>query len=610
MCGIAGYIGKNQIDRKKIDILSRSMKNRGPDNFSYFHKVCNDNSNIYLFHSRLSIIDLEERSNQPFKIGNFVLIFNGEIYNYLELRNNLISEGYIFKTNSDTEVLLQYYIKYGKDCVQYFEGMWTFAILNTETNDIFLSRDRFGEKPLYIYEDNNGFYFFSETKYLKSILKNKIEINPLQIGNYLNNGYKSLNKKNQTFYKNILKIESGSNILINYKKELKKETFFNPKYQPNNKLSLQDCIEQVRALLIDSMKFRIRSDVPLAFCLSGGIDSSSLVSIASKKLNCEFKTFSILDSDERYNEKDNMDATVKDLSCNHEYIYLSHDDVISNLQKLINYHDAPVATISYYIQSLLYKEVSKQGFKVSISGTAADEIFTGYYDHFLFHLNQIKHSNHFKKNLEYWKKYIYNYVRNPLLKNPDSFIENPKFREHIYDKSELLENYLINIKKDNFFEKNFSEDILRNRMLNELFYETTPLILNEDDLNAMFFSIENRSPYLDKNLFEFSLQIPSEYLIQNGYGKYILRESMKNILNDHVRLDRRKRGFNASINSMINFSDNKIKEYLLDKNSKIFDYINLKKIEKLFYLDVIPNHYSKFLFSFINAKIFLDTEVI
>ncbi len=610
MCGIAGYIGKNQIDRKKIDILSRSMKNRGPDNFSYFHKVCNDNSNIYLFHSRLSIIDLEERSNQPFKIGNFVLIFNGEIYNYLELRNNLISEGYIFKTNSDTEVLLQYYIKYGKDCVQYFEGMWTFAILNTETNDIFLSRDRFGEKPLYIYEDNNGFYFFSETKYLKSILKNKIEINPLQIGNYLNNGYKSLNKKNQTFYKNILKIESGSNILINYKKELKKETFFNPKYQPNNKLSLQDCIEQVRALLIDSMKLRIRSDVPLAFCLSGGIDSSSLVSIASKKLNCEFKTFSILDSDERYNEKDNMDATVKDLSCKHEYIYLSHDDVISNLQKLINYHDAPVATISYYIQSLLYKEVSKQGFKVSISGTAADEIFTGYYDHFLFHLNQIKHSNHFKKNLEYWKKYIYNYVRNPLLKNPDSFIENPKFREHIYDKSELLENYLINIKKDNFFEKNFSEDILRNRMLNELFYETTPLILNEDDLNAMFFSIENRSPYLDKNLFEFSLQIPSEYLIQNGYGKYILRESMKNILNDHVRLDRRKRGFNASINSMINFNDNKIKEYLLDKNSKIFDYINLKKIEKLFYLDVIPNHYSKFLFSFINAKIFLDTEVI
>ena len=165
--------------------------------------------------------------------------------------------------------------------------MWTFAILNTETNDIFLSRDRFGEKPLYIYEDNNGFYFFSETKYLKSILKNKIEINPLQIGNYLNNGYKSLNKKNQTFYKNILKIESGSNILINYKKELKKETFFNPKYQPNNKLSLQDCIEQVRALLIDSMKFRIRSDVPLAFCLSGGIDSSSLVSVRSIKLGTQ-----------------------------------------------------------------------------------------------------------------------------------------------------------------------------------------------------------------------------------------------------------------------------------------------------------------------------------
>ena len=205
MCGIAGYIGKNEIDRIKIDSLKKSMRNRGPDNFSFFNKKTNSNLNVYFFHSRLSIIDLEERSNQPFKIGKYILIFNGEIYNYIELKKKLISEGINFKTNSDTEVLLQYYIKFGKDCVNYFEGMWAFAILDTESNDIFLSRDRFGEKPFYTYSTNEGFYFFSEIKYLKKILNKSLEINPIQIGNYLNNGYKSLNKKNQTFYNNIFK---------------------------------------------------------------------------------------------------------------------------------------------------------------------------------------------------------------------------------------------------------------------------------------------------------------------------------------------------------------------------------------------------------------------
>ena len=197
MCGIAGYLGKKIIDKNLIISMHNVMNNRGPDNFSYFTKTTSQNMHVCLIHSRLAIIDLEARSNQPFRIGNNIIIFNGEIYNYLELRNRLIEKGLKFETNSDTEVLLQYYNYYGSSCVNFFEGMWAFAIFNIEKNELLISRDRFGEKPIYIYKSAEGFYFASEIKFIEKLSNPKFNINYKQIGNYLNNGYKSLNK-NQT----------------------------------------------------------------------------------------------------------------------------------------------------------------------------------------------------------------------------------------------------------------------------------------------------------------------------------------------------------------------------------------------------------------------------
>ena len=152
MCGIAGYFGTKNINDENINSLKNLMQNRGPDNFAFFKKTLSNNNHICFVHSRLSIIDLEERSNQPFIIGDYIVIFNGEIYNYIELRERLSNKGYKFKTSSDTEVLLQYYILYGENCVDHFEGMWAFAIFNSLKNELFLSRDRFGEKPLYLHK--------------------------------------------------------------------------------------------------------------------------------------------------------------------------------------------------------------------------------------------------------------------------------------------------------------------------------------------------------------------------------------------------------------------------------------------------------------------------
>jgi asparagine synthase (glutamine-hydrolysing) len=353
----------------------------------------------------------------------------------------------------------------------------------------------------------------------------------------------------------------------------------------------------------------MRSDVPLAFCLSGGVDSSSLASIAVKEFNCKIKTFSIIDTDSRYNEISNINTTIKDLGCDSELIELSKENFLENLKDLIKYHDGPVPTITQYIHSLLTSSINKNEYKVAISGTAADEIFTGYYDHFLLHLYSIKESESYQKNLSYWKEHILNFVQNPYFKDPNLYIKNPKFRDHIYDRSKEISQFLCKPYSNNFDEKIFTKNLFSNRRLNELFYENTPLILNEEDLNSMKYSVENRSPFLDKKLVEFAFSIPEDFLIQKGYGKYILRESLKGILNEKVRFDRLKKGFNASINSLIDFEDKEVRNFLLNPSSPIFELVKREKIAKLFINKFIPNYQSKFIFNFISAKIFLDQTI-
>ena len=359
---------------------------------------------------------------------------------------------------------------------------------------------------------------------------------------------------------------------------------------------------------MESVRIRLRADVPMAFCLSGGVDSASLVSIAANHFNYDVASFSIIDNDERYNEYDNIKATVEHTGCRCTYVELSYDNVLPRLQKLIAYHNAPVATISYFVHSMLSEKIAENGYRVAFSGTSADEVFTGYYDHFLLHLDSVRNIQEYPKYLDDWQTHLLPFVRSPILRNPHLYREDPDSRVHVFDNSDEFRTYLKVPFNEQFQEESFTENLLRNRMMNELFHEATPLILHEDDLNSMCYSVENRSPYLDSKLFDFVYSVPNEYLIQNGYGKYLLRESMKGILNDQVRLDRRKRGFNASINSLFDFSDNETRAFFLDGNSSIFDLIDKGKVERLLDVNPAPNHYSKFLFSFINAKIFLESN--
>ena len=336
MCGISGFFGNKKLDRSKLISTLNQMKFRGPDHQSYKHYNV-ANKKLYLLHSRLSIIDLEPRSNQPFEIDGFVLVFNGEIYNYLDIKKNLIKKGLKFKTESDTEVLLKSYITYGTKCVEYFEGMWSFAIFDKKKNLLFVSRDRFGEKPLFYLIKNNNFYFGSEIKFIKSLLSENLIVNHSKLRNFLNYGYKFLKKDNDLFFKDIQELKPGCNIIFS-SNNFKIEKYWKPKIKIDKKLSKTEIIENSKILLIDAVKKTTRSDVPIAFTLSGGVDSASLVSIASKILNLKFKTYSIIDDDKRYDERKNINKVVNDLKCNNIKVKLKYKNNLKSLEEIISYN--------------------------------------------------------------------------------------------------------------------------------------------------------------------------------------------------------------------------------------------------------------------------------
>ena len=318
MCGIAGYIGDQKVESSVVTKTLTLMKNRGPD-YKNFYQTEINKSQILLLHSRLSIIDLESRSNQPFFKDDLVIVFNGEIYNYLELKKELINLGCNFFTNSDTEVIIESYRKFGENCIKNFEGMWSFVLLDLKEKKIFMSRDRFGEKPFYYHHKQKNIFFGSEPKYIFSLLGRKLKVNYKKLSEYMVLGYRSIFKERGSFYENLHELDPGTNLILDFELNKEKKKYWQLKFQPM-KLSEKDVYEESKRLIERSMNLRIRSDVPIAFCLSGGIDSSSLAAITSISLNKKVHTFSVIDSDPRYNEKKEIEEITNHLGCKNTLI--------------------------------------------------------------------------------------------------------------------------------------------------------------------------------------------------------------------------------------------------------------------------------------------------
>jgi len=606
MCGIAGYIGTQPLERDRIDHCLQHMGRRGPDAKSDRHWTHATGRHTYLLHSRLSIIDLDPRSNQPLQVGSQWIAFNGELYNYLEVKSELQSRGRSFSTTSDTEVLLTAIDELGWNVLDRCEGMWAFAVYNEADGTLVLCRDRFGEKPLYLYQDATGLYFGSEIKFLQALVGQRFEINDDHLCRYVINGYKAIYKQPHSFFKGVSEVPSASFCRIDQAGNLETACYWQPQFTPIDTMTYDEAVESARAALIEAVKIRLRADVPIAFCMSGGVDSNALISIAKRIFDYDVQGFTIVNTDARYEEQDLVDYAVAELGLRHTAIPVNPQDFLPKLRSLVRYHDAPVYTITYYAHWLLMESVAAQGYRISVSGTAADEMFTGYYDHHLAYLYEVRQDTELHtQSLENWYTHISPIVRNRYLKNPNLFIEDPGFRGHIFLDADEFAGYFIHPWQEDFAETMFTDSLLRNRTMNELFHEATPVIVHEDDLNAMYFSIENRSPFLDRNLFDICHRIPCRHLIRDGKAKSVLRDAMRGIVPDRILDSRRKVGFNAPIFDFLDVHDPEVKGYLLD-DSPIFDRIQKSKIEQLLAKPDLPNSESKFLFYFLNSKIFLE----
>ena len=580
------------------------MRHRGPDDqqFRTFHG--SQGRHTTLLHSRLEIIDLDPRANQPMESHGLWLAFNGEIYNYREVRATLEGKGVLFRTTSDTEVLLEGIRVMGWAVLDLLEGMWAFALYNSQSGRLSLCRDRFGEKPLSILRTEKGIFFGSEAAFLEALSGQALKPNRNHLARFLVNGYKSLYKTSETFFEGVEEIPARSLVHFDDDGSVTQENYWKPALAVDPTLDFDEAVDGARERLLHSLDLRLRSDVPLAFSLSGGVDSVALASIARRELGADVHGFTIMNSDPRYEERALVELVVKKLGIRQTSIELDTHDFLPRLKEMIRHRSAPIYTITYYVQWLLMQEVAREDYRVVVGGAGADEIFSGYYDHHLLYIAALEPAER-QAAINNWTRQLKPFVRNPFLQDPERFVAMPEFRDHIYLESDRFANYLAGSFAEPFKEIDYHPVPLRNRMLNELFHESVPVIMHEEDINAMSFSIENRSPYLDRNLMEFTSRIPSSLLVKNGIAKAVLRESVRGIAPDAILDNPRKVGFNAPISDLLNLEDPGVRAELLE-DSPVFDLVRRSAVEELLGNRELRNSESKFLFSFLGTKIFLD----
>lgn len=594
MCGIIGIKSSRANDYSdSIFDLMKTFDYRGPDDSGVW-----TSDEIILGHRRLSIIDPTPDGHQPMinaDNGN-VIVFNGEIYNYIEIKNDLQKAGLTFNTNTDTEVILKAYDKYGTDCLSHFNGMFSFCIYDRSSGILFLARDRLGVKPLYYYHSKNEFIFSSEIKAIKKH-RNDLTNNTCLIDSYMSYGYVP---GENTLLSGVKRILPGHCAILDTNNILSIKQYWNIPHQSVIDYGEEYYLEKINDLLVDSLSLRLRSDVPLGVFLSGGLDSSAVVALLSEKIQSRLKTFSVsFDFGEKYDESKYADLVSKRFNTEHHKIVISPDDFMKFIPKYISYMDEPVteaAAISLnYVSKLASKHV-----KVVLSGEGSDEIFAGY-DLYKYMLVIEKIRTLFgNKNTNYIYK-LFSSLLN----------ENRKLLKYLKLASIPLEKRYNGISsyedryKDILYSKEFKNSLITDRQtdidkfINSIFEETSKLdtlskMLNFDlktwlvddllikaDRMSMASSIELRVPFLDYRLVETAYNMPSKYKIKFGQSKYILKRLMKNRLPNEI-IHRKKMGFPTPLKLMF---ESHLKDYafdtLLKNNASIHNYFEPSAIEKL-----------------------------
>lgn len=586
MCGITGkiFFDKNQhISSIELEEMTNIISHRGPDDKGFYIK-----ENVGLGFRRLSIIDLKT-GHQPLsnQKGNLWITFNGEVYNFQELREDLERKGYRFRTNTDTEVIVNLYQEYGEKCVDFLRGMFAFVIWDETSKTLFGARDRFGIKPFYYYIDNKKFVYGSEIKSISKSMDIKKEISLESLDYYFAYGY---TPRNNSIFDNIKKLKPGHLFVLKPydKNKLKIKKYWEIKFNPDFSKSEEYWKEALYNTLNESVRMRMISDVPLGAFLSGGVDSSAVVALMAMNSNKPIKTFSIGFKEEKYNELKYAQLVSQKFKTDH-HEFIVEPDSIDLLPKLVQSYDEPFADSSaiptYYVSKYTREYVT-----VALSGDGGDELFAGYnsYDKMLM-LNNKKHYP--KSFFSFLNKMMPDYMYGKglsyyLSKDSDEIgayfcmwknYERQKiFNQDILKGSEVFqsENYKIALLKK------YNGDFLCKMQKLDMQTYMVDDILTKVDRATMINSLEARVPILDHKLAELSFNIPSKFKIRGNIKKYILKESVKQILPKEV-LSHKKQGFAVPLS--IWFKGD-LREYANEslRNSKnLYDFLDKRQVVKI-----------------------------
>ena len=542
MCGILGIISKTneELNENDVVLMRDEMSHRGPDDKGILMTY---NNRFALAHRRLAILDLSPAGHQPMKsLKDNYICFNGEIYNYEELEKEYLNEENM-NSKCDTEVLLKMIDKYGEKCLNWLNGMWSFIYYDVKNEKLIISRDRFGVKPLYYYEDDNIVIFSSEIKPILSSPYYKKKLNQNAANIFLQTGL--VDGIQDTFFEGIKRFPSSYYLIYSLKdNSATTHRYYNLEdsiYEVSD--NYEKNVEKFKELFIDSVRLRLRSDVPVGNCLSGGLDSSSIYSIVARISNGELHSFSSKYEEKECDESYFYNSVINKYPCNAHEIIPSFDDFENKLKKITYYIEEPCK--AYGIYSMWHViELARPYVKVLLDGQGGDEILAGY------------------------DFYLYYYILDLLEYGVDDY-DLTKELENIKDKkgNEFINGLSINLKGITGGRlKKLNNSYLNQKLFEDLTTNMIPAFLRYEDKIGMAFSIEARFPFLDYRLVNFVFSLGFNSKIKKGWSKAILRDAMKEILPEEVCLRKDKKGYPTPLNDILKANPN-MKKYIPDNVS-------------------------------------------
>jgi asparagine synthase (glutamine-hydrolysing) len=565
MCGISGIWNRDQkfVERSLLQAFTQVIAHRGPDDSGYYF---DDVYGLGLGHRRLSIIDLSSAGHQPMPSYDQKcwLVYNGEIYNYIELTAELVNLGYQFRSHSDTEMILAAYQEWGYACLDRFNGMFAFLLWDSDKKVLWAARDRFGVKPLYIWEQSpNMIAFASEIKQFTKLPHWQAQANPQRCYDFL--AYGMLDHTRETMFAGVWQLRGGEYLILNCDRQA--ENFGKPIvkqwYQlpsPQHKISMSDAKQKLQDLLRDSVKLRLRADVTIGSCLSGGLDSTSIVCLSDRlrresSNNIPFQTFSSCFDDLRYDERSYIKMAIGQTQVQPHFIFPDPHELFAKLDHLTWQQDEPFGSTSIFAQWCIFRQASLSGVKVMLDGQGADELLGGYtkfYAALFSHLLSSWQLDKLFREIITCRRYqnvteIQRMIE-PLL---PAWLRQPLRRLLGYGSemavpSWLNANYLRSLGVDP--QSSAKLALAPPKSIHTLSHiqmtaTSLPMLLHWEDRNSMAHSVESRVPFLDYRLVEFAYSLDDTLKIQQGQTKAVLREAMRGILPEPIRTRQDKMGF-------------------------------------------------------------------